>query len=60
MVRHAEPFEAGGKMKIGIWFCHVRLFSGEQDSASAGIEIGPPWMLHVVLFNGIIDASRSS
>jgi hypothetical protein len=26
MVRHAGPFEAGGKMKIGIWFCHVRLF----------------------------------
>ena len=24
--RHAGPFEAGGKMKIGIWFCHVRLF----------------------------------
>ena len=27
MVRHAGPFEAGGEMKIGFWFCHVRLFS---------------------------------
>jgi len=26
MVRHAGPFEAGGKMKIGIWLRHVRLF----------------------------------
>jgi hypothetical protein len=26
MVRHAGPFEAGGEMEIGIWFCHVRLF----------------------------------
>ena len=53
MVRHARPFEAGGKMKIGIWFRHVRLFAGEENNPSADNQIGPSWMLHVVLFNRI-------
>ena len=57
MVRHAEPFEAGGKMKIGIWFCHVRLFSGAENNPSADNQIGPSWMLQIVLFNGAIAAA---
>ena len=31
-------------------------FTGEEDSAIVGIQIGTPWTLQIVLFNGIIDA----
>jgi len=45
MGRHAGVGEVGGKMNIGSCFRHVRVLSGEENSALTAIEIGSPWTL---------------